>query len=186
MKTYILEWAPAASPMTEEEFLKAMRCLEWGDFSFGFREEVSARSGDNFYIVRIGTDKDGIVGKGFFLSDPYEDSGKEYACRISARPTFMVSWECPKGLITLEELKAVITDFPWGQGLRCQELLLKTAVTLSGMWESYISRFDEEDFDNGMVERTERPVAGIDEAVAIASEALFDRKEKDGKSGASG
>ena len=181
MKTFILEWNPAHSSMTEDDYLGAMMCLEWGDYRRGFKEKPAARSGDNFFLLRTGTEKDGLLANGFFLSDPYETNEKNEAFRMNLRPTFMVSWENPKGILSIDELRANIKDFPWGETGNCEELPEKESRRLSALWNDYLSRFTEEDFEDGItVERSGRPKAGIDEAIALASEAHFEQKDLDG------
>ncbi|MBQ9310135.1 MAG: hypothetical protein IJ222_04645 [Bacteroidales bacterium] len=181
MKTFILEWNPVFSPMTEDDYLRAMLCLEWGEFRRGFKEKPTARSGDNFFLLRTGTDTDGLIAKGFFLSDPYKTTKNEEPFRMDLRPTFMVSWENSKGILSIDELRATIEDFPWGESGNCEELQEKDARRLSALWNDYIGRFTEEDFDKGLtVERSGRPKAGIDEAIALASEAHLEQKDLDG------
>jgi len=183
MKTFILEWNPTLSHMTEEDYLASMLCIEWGDYRRGFKEKPAARSGDNFFLMRTGTDTDGLVAKGFFITDPYEASDKEDAFMMNLRPTFMVSWENPKGILSLDRLKESISDFPWGASGECREIPDGDAELLSSLWNEYITRFTEEDFDEGItVERLMRPVAEIDDAILLASEILYDMKSpEDGR-----
>ena len=183
MRTFILEWNPGHSPMTEDDYLGAMLCLEWGKYQRGFREKPGARSGDNFFLLRTGTDNDGILAKGFFLSDPYETDGKDDVFRMDLRPTFMVSWENPKGILSIDILREKIGDFPWGKCGNCSELPDNNARALSALWDEYLTRFTEEDFDEGIsVERSTRPEAGIEDAILIAAEALYDiESSEDGR-----
>ncbi|MBP3257710.1 MAG: hypothetical protein J6M23_06940 [Bacteroidales bacterium] len=183
MKTFILEWDPVHSSTTEDDFLGAMLCLEWGKYQRSFQEKPEARSGDNFFLLRTGTGNGGIVAKGFFLSDPYEGNKSVDAFRMDLRPTFMVSWEHPKGILSIAELRASIADFPWGESGNCAELPESSAKPLSVLWDEYVTRFTEEDFEEGItVERSGRPEAGIEDAILIAAEALYDIKShKDGR-----
>ena len=182
MRTFILEWNPNHSSVTEEDFLGAIPCLEWGTFWKGFREKPKARSGDNFFLLRTGTNTDGIVASGFFLSDPYITNSKGYSFRIDLRPTFMVSWENPKGLFSLDELKRYIGASPWDGTGNCTELPEHDSQLLYTLWEKYTSRFSEDDFEeDNTVARSSRPSAGIDDAILIAAEALYDIKSNDGR-----
>lgn len=168
MKTYILQWTPEDSPYKEEDFLDDICALEFGDFSWAFPDPTPARSGDNFYMVKGGDGPSGIVMKGFFTSDPYPDGGS-FLMRM--RPTFMVSPRHPLGLLS---------DFPWSGAPSGMELPWPCSLELARMWEEYESRFGESDLDGVMADRSRRPEAGIDEAVSLASDALFDRREPDG------
>ena len=181
MRTFILEWNPDTSSMSEMAFSTLFRCMEWGDFSFRLRQETTARSGDNFYLVTTGTTSDGIVGKGFFLSGPQAlDPSEDRVCRICARPTFLITRDYPKGILSTNELKAILPDFSFGRPDTCRELQEDATARLDTLWDDYATRFTEDDFANGMAERIRRPAAGIDEAVAIASEAHYDQMDLDG------
>lgn len=175
MKTFILEWDPARSSMSGEDYLGAMPCLEWGEFRSCFQDEPRAGSGDNFFLLRTGTDSDGLIARGFFLSDPYMTGNKECPYRMDLRPTFMASWEDPRGVLSIGDLKENIRDFPWGAAGRCAELSGKDSERLSALWKRYLERFTEEDFDEGTaVVRSTRPEAGIEDTILIAAEALYD------------
>ena len=182
MKTFILEWNPATSPMTEDDFLRGISCLEWGDFRLPLPEGSPVRSGDNFYILRAGTTSDGIVGKGFFLSAPDELPRKGFFIKV--RPTFMVSWEHPKGMLSIETLKHSLQSLTVGDMNSCLELSSEDTTILSSLWDEYLSRFCEEDFKGsgsaGLVGRTERPEAILDDAVLAASDALYDLIDEEG------
>lgn len=181
MRTFILEWDPDTSSMSETTFSSLFRCMEWGDISFRLRQDTTARSGDNFYLATTGTASDGIVGKGFFLSAPRAlDPSEDRVCRICVRPTFLVAMDNPRGLLTTELLKTVLPGFSFGEPDTCRELPDDAAARLDALWDDYTTRFTEDDLENGMAERIRRPVAGIDEAVAIAAEAHYDQMDLDG------
>ena len=181
MRTFILEWNPDTSSMSETTFSSLFRCMEWGDIFFRLRKETTARSGDNFYLATAGTISDGIVGKGFFLSDPRAlDSSDDRACRISARPTFLVAMDNPRGILTTERLKSALPGVPFGEPDTCRELPDDAAARLDALWDDYATRFTEGDFECGIAERIRRPVAGIDEAVSLAAEAHYDQMDLDG------
>ena len=151
MRTFILEWNPDTSSMSETTFSSLFRCMEWGDIFFRLRKETTARSGDNFYLATAGTISDGIVGKGFFLSDPRAlDSSDDRACRISARPTFLVAMDNPRGILTTERLKSALPGVPFGEPDTCRELPDDAAARLDALWDDYAPRFTEGDFECGI------------------------------------
>lgn len=176
----MIAWDPTASEFTDEWFTAAMRSLEWGDLYFDFPVRPEAESGDNFYLVRTGTQRNGIVAKGFFLSDPYLKSREApHTYRMGIRPTLMVQWCHEKGILELDGIRNAIPEFPDPKDSPCQEIPAEGVKKLSALWSYYLSRFDEEDYLDCLLERSERPVAGIDEAVSVASEGLFDKVDID-------
>lgn len=185
MKTFILEWNPAISSYLESDFRMDIGFLEFGDFNWSVWEHDKARSGDNFYLVRCGAPPTGIVMKGFFTSNPYR--GQDWSGRgrevyyMNLRPTFMVSPDHPKGILSTGLLEKAMPDFEWNGGHSGRELPGTYRKILDELWNDYESRFQVRDFDGVLADRSGRPEAGIDEAIALASEALFDRKDKDGK-----
>ena len=181
MKTFILGWNPSDAEMSDNGFLNVMKNMEWGDISYELLNKPPVNSGDNFYILRTGTNDDGIVAKGFFLSAPYNVFQGTHLCKVDLRPTFMVSHAHPKGIVTCERLLKAIPGLPPTEDGLCTELSPEEASSLNAIWSYYESTFDEDDFWDGLACRTGRPEAGIDEAVALASDAYFDFKDLDGE-----
>lgn len=181
MRTFVLGWNPSTSDMDEYGFLKAMQVIEWGDISLGLWRVPDARSGDNFFLVRRGTPDDGIVAKGFFLTDPYRCDRGEYPYRIAVRPTFMVSPANKRGIIGLNGPCGYFQEFPEVKDGLCEEIQGEGVTKLRAIWDYYESNFEEDDFWENTVSRSERPEAGINEAVAIASDAHYDYDDMDGK-----
>ena len=181
MRTFVLGWNPSTSDMDEYGFLKAMQVIEWGDISLGLWRVPEARSGDNFFLVRRGTRDDGIVAKGFFLTDPYKCDRGEYPYRIAVRPTFMVSPANKRGIIGLNGPCGYFPEFPEVEDGLCEEIQGEGVTKLRAIWDYYESNFEEDDFWDNTVSRSERPEAGINEAVAVASDAHYDYDDMDGK-----
>ena len=184
MKTFILEWNPAISNYKDEYFKADIGCLEFGDFYWSVWEHDKARSGDNFYLIRCGEAPTGIVMRGFFTSAPYR--GQDWSGRgrevyyMNLRPTFMVCPDHPKGILSTGLLEKAMPDFEWNGGHSGRELPGTYRKILDELWNDYESRFRVRDFDGVLADRSGRPEAGIDEAVALASEALFEKKDPSG------
>lgn len=184
MKTFILEWNPAISNYKDEYFKADIGCLEFGDFNWSVWEHDKARSGDNFYLIRCGKAPTGIVMRGFFTSDPYRaqdwsERGRD-VYYMNLRPTFMVSPDHPKGILSTGILEKAMPGFEWNGGHSGRELPGAYRPVLDGLWAEYRARFREEDLTGELADRSDRPEAGIDEAVALAAEALFDKKDASG------
>ena len=179
MRTFILPWSPDSAWFSDEGFFRAMRNLEWGDFDLTFTHKPEARSGDNFYLFRTGTDRNGIVAKGFFLTDPYSKRNGDLYYTMDIRPTFMVSWNHPLVVPQLETVKKAVPELPIFNGETCLEIPQEGALKLDAIWDYFTAQFNEEDFGDNLAEKSERPEAGINEAVALASEAHFEYEDKD-------
>ena len=184
MKTFILEWNPAISKYTDDDFRADIRCLEFGDFNWSVWDHAKARSGDNFYLVRCGEAPTGIVMKGFFTSAPYR--GRDWSGEgrevfyMDMRPTFMVHPGHPHGLLSTDILEKALPSFQWNGGHSGREFPEAFRARLDGLWAEYEARFKDSDFDGELADRSARPEAGIDDAVALAAEALFEKKDADG------
>lgn len=180
MRTFIVEWNPSSSRLSNRQFLEMGCNLDWGDYSFLFRNNIEARSGDNLYLVRTGTRNNGIVCYGFFLSNPYSPSAEGFACQIDFRPTFLVPWKTPKGIVSLPELNDALPLLQWKGYDACHCISRDETDILSDIWEKYVRGFSEEDYDDGEAARTLRPEGGIEDAIQIANDVLYDLKDREG------
>ncbi len=185
MKTFILEWNPAISSYKMEQFEDEITNLEYGDFNWSVFEHGKARSGDNFYLIKCGEGKTGIVMKGFFTSEPYkaEDwSGKgREVYYMDMRPNFAVLPHHPKGLISTEELEKRMPDFQWNGGHSGRELPKVYATILEDLWREYETGFSPADFEDELSYRNDHPKGNIEDAIRIAVDAHEDQKDLDGK-----
>ena len=180
MNTYILPWTRFNNLFLEDEFFRTMRNIDWGDIEFSFVKKTSATSGDNFYVVRTGTGMDGIVAKGFFISDPYRKRTGDPYYTIAIRPTFMMSWKHEKDLLHPYDIKNAVPEFPdIGDG-EFHEISDKGAMKLNAIWDYYTSQLDEEDFGDSLAVESGRPEADIEDAILLAAQELYDETSFDG------
>lgn len=181
MKTFILEWRPSISSYKMETFEEDFHYLEYGEFNWSVWDWQNARSGDNFYMVKCGEGKTGIVMKGFFTSDPYEAddwSGKNRQVHyMDYRPTFMIHPNHRKGMLTTDILEKEIPGFEWNGGHSGRELPQDLAAKLDSLWEKYVSQFCREDADGQTLEFNFIPEASVDDAIKQASYCLYDHKD---------
>lgn len=185
MKTFILEWRPAISSFKEEDFQDELKYMENSEFNWSVFDWKNARSGDNFYLIKCGEGKTGIVMKGFFTSEPYiadDWSGMQREVHyMEMRPTVMIHYDNSKGIITTRELEEAMPDFEWNGGHSGRELSEEYAKILDEMWDSYIEKFSKMDFDCKMACKLFRPEAGIDDAVGVAQDGLYDIVDEEGQ-----
>ena len=167
MKTFIIEWNPQESSFGLEDFSHAISSMEFGDLPWMFRRRCGIRSGDNFYLVKVGDGLEGIVMKGFFRTQPEAYSGDaDGGFRTFLRPTFMIDVRRNENIIRKEMLSASLPALPWGDGV----FLMNSheCDVLSGMWEEYLSGIPEEAFSEGALGKRERPDAILDDALILA------------------
>lgn len=180
MKTFIIEWNPQESSFGLEDFSHAISSMEFGDLPWMFRRRCGIRSGDNFYLVKVGDGLEGIVMKGFFRTQPEAYSGDaDGGFRTLLRPTFMVDVRRNANIISKEMLRASLPTLPWGDGVFLMNP--RECDILSGLWEEYLSGIPQEAFSEGALGRRERPEAIFDDAVLIAAETLYEKRDRDGE-----
>ena len=164
-----------------EDFEQDFHFLEYGEFNWSVWDWENARNGDNFYMVKCGEGRTGIVMKGFFTSDPYEAddwSGKNRQVHyMDYRPTFMIHPNHPKGMLTTQKLEKTIPKFEWNGGHSGRELPDELVGKLDALWEEYIGQFKAEEADGETLEFNFIPEATVDDAIKQASYALYDKKD---------
>lgn len=178
MRTFILPWDPSVSQYKMSDFEAGFQHLEYGDFTWKLAEDSAIRSGDNFFLVKSGGENKGIVMKGFFITDPVREDADTV---VKFRPSVMLHPDNEKSLVTLEHLEAVLdsceltTDAP--------EFLLdrNQSASVDELWRQCLSNFSDEDFDSDFLQKDNRPVGEVDDAVCIISEALYDMKDETGE-----
>lgn len=177
MKTFILEWFTSDSPYRLVDFQHDFPRIEYGDFEWKLDDRRDGiRSGDNFYMVKTGKGNCGVVMKGFFLNEPQE--GKD-GCYVSLRPLVMVHPDHPKGLLSTKDLAEAFPKYFSVYGTPAWDVT-SAAETLDELWEEYLRRFDPTDYDGILLAKNSRPEAGVEDAIALASEALYDVRDHDG------
>lgn len=182
MRTFILKWDPDHSPYGLVDFQRDFPKLEYGLFSWKLEEYEGLRSGDNFFLVKTGKGNCGVVMKGFFISDPFPvRNGGDSSTKVNLRPTYMFHPDSPKGILRLDELRTSIPDFPWEEGISGRRLSGHQTEILGLMWDRFLEEHDNGDYDGILADRNRRPDAGIDDAVALASEVLYDREDINGE-----
>jgi len=120
-RTYLMRWNPAISSFKQEDYRECMENMIHGMFRLNWTisEWEEARRGDQFYMMRVGDDKAGIVFCGQFISDPYP--GDDWAGSNKRRMYVdMVCWgavdEGTPPLIPLSKLQEIIPSVEWQKG----------------------------------------------------------------------
>ncbi len=183
MKTFILMWRPAISSYKMENLEHELQ--EYPDvwYNWSVWEHEKAHEEDRFFMVRVGEGKTGVVMSGYFSSEPYED--EDWSCK--GRQTFYMDMQPdyifhPENtdILTTEQLAAAIPDFIWTGGLSGRMLTDEQAKRLEDLWETFLSKQDENVYnENELKARRQGPLT-IEEAIRIANEAHFGENDLDG------
>ena len=120
-RTYLMRWNPSISSFKEKDYKECVANLVHGMFrmNWSIYEWQEARRGDQFYMLRTGDYKAGIVFGGQFISDPYPSEDwagstkrRMYVDMICMDPTD--PREKPR--ISLDRLKKDIPEYDWSKG----------------------------------------------------------------------
>lgn len=155
MRTVILMWNPEISSFKMESFMEGMQNFDsfWLNWSVWDHEEI--HEFDEFFMVRVGSGKTGIVMKGTVLSDPY--LSKDWSGRgrkvyyIDLNVCVMVNPELAT-LLTTDELAKHIPDFDWTSGHSGRVLTKDQSLKLINLWDSHQDTIIDE-FDNPIIAR---------------------------------
>ena len=156
MATFLLYWNPFFSSYKMDRFLEDFDFPEGKDvltddddwdrspdfFNWDVLEHEKAEEGDRFYFVKVGYDKPtGIVGSGYFISEPYEDedwSGQ-------GRKVFYmdIEWETvikptSDKLLKTEVLAEAIPEIVWTKGRSGVMVAPEIANKLDELWEKHL------------------------------------------------
>lgn len=156
MATFLLYWNPFFSSYKMDRFLEDFDFPEGKDvltddddwdrspdfFNWDVLEHDKAEEGDRFYFVKVGYDKPtGIVGSGYFISEPYEDedwSGQ-------GRKVFYmdIEWETvikptSDKLLKTEVLAEAIPEIVWTKGRSGVMVAPEIANKLDELWEKHL------------------------------------------------
>ncbi|MBO6253116.1 MAG: hypothetical protein ILA03_00040 [Bacteroidaceae bacterium] len=183
MKTFILMWRPSISSYKMEDLEHELR--EYPDvwYNWSVWEHEKAHEEDRFFMVRVGEGKTGVVMSGYFSSDPYEDedwSGKgRQTFYMDMQPDYIFHPE-NTDILTTEQLTAAIPDFNWTGGHSGRMLTDEQAEQLEDLWEDFLSKQAENVYDENELKARRQGPLTIEEAIRIANEAHFGKKDLDG------
>lgn len=139
-KTYLMRWNPSISSFTEEDYKECVATMRDGNFRINWSifEWEEARRGDEFYMLRVGDEKAGIVFRGLFISEPYvmddwagTSKRRLYMDMVCMKP--MANDAIPP--LSLSKLQESIPDFDWTKGHSGVLLSDDVAARLHEMWE---------------------------------------------------
>ena len=142
-KTYLLRWNPTISSYTLDDYRNYMKIYPEGFRSnWSVYEWEEAHEGDRFYMLRTGDDKAGIVYRGEFLSEPYEDDDwagqkgkKRQYIDIGCYGFISADEQSP---ITIEILEKEIPNVNWRKGHSGELLSDEDAEKLDELWKKYM------------------------------------------------
>lgn len=139
-KTYLMRWNPSISSFTEDDYKECVATMRDGNFRINWSifEWEEARRGDEFYMLRVGDEKAGIVFRGLFISEPYV---MDDWAGTSKRRLYM-DMACMNPVandaippLSLSKLQESIPDFDWTKGHSGVLLPDDVDARLHEMWE---------------------------------------------------
>ena len=138
-KTYLMRWNPSISSFTEKDFERCLENQVHGMFrmNWSIYDWQEARRGDQFYMMRTGDEKAGIVFNGQFISDPYpaDDWAGSTKRRMYVDMVCMSPMEPEKiPLVTLEKLQEAIPEYDWSEGHSGALLPKEIAMEMDELW----------------------------------------------------
>ena len=141
-KTYLLRWNPKISSYTLEDYRHDVKynpdgfCSNWSVY-----EWEEAHDGDRYYMLRTGDDKPGIVYRGIFTSEPYEDEDWNMTDKLR-HYVDMDCYDCipadEQSPITIKILEENIPNINWRAGHSGELLSDEDAEKLDEMWEEMV------------------------------------------------
>jgi hypothetical protein len=140
-KTYLMRWNPSISSFTEKDFERCLENQVHGMFrmNWSIYDWQEARRGDQFYMMRTGDEKAGIVFNGQFISDPYpaDDWAGSTKRRMYVDMVCMPPMEPEKiPLVTLEKLQEAIPEYDWSEGHSGALLPEEIAMEMDKLWSN--------------------------------------------------
>ena len=174
-------WNPSISSYKMEDLEIEMEDFPYAVYDWSVWEHENAHEDDRFFLVRVGEGKTGIVMSGYFTSDPWE--GEDWAGKnrkvfyMDMAPDYIFHPE-KTDILTTEQLAAAIPDFVWTGGHSGRMLSEEQAEKLENLWENFLSRIDESQYDKEKACRV-APVT-IEGAINIANDASWGKKDLDG------
>ena len=146
-RTFILMWNPEISSYSQTEFhcdLFRISGEEDIQLDWSIAEWKEARKGDNFYMIKVGKGKCGVVMSGTFKSKPYlgqdwKDGKREKILYVDLKIKHMIlPQRCP--LLTTKKLSEAIPDFDWNGGSSGRLLTSEQAEKLDNLWDEYLDK----------------------------------------------
>ena len=139
-KTYLLRWNPAISSFKLETYREATtECPNGFGFNWSIYEWEEAHENDRYYMLRTGDENAGIVWRGIFTSNPYED--EDWAGQGKQRHYMkMDCYDCvpadQKPPLNIELLEKEIPEIDWRKGHSGQLLTEEVADKLNELWNA--------------------------------------------------
>lgn len=112
------------------------------DFNWSVYEWEKAKAGDRFFFIKTGYEKPtGLVGSGYFISDPYE--GEDWSGQ--GRKTFYMDMKfdviinpTSSKVLATETLTDKIPEIVWNKGKAGTLILPETAAKIEKVWKEHI------------------------------------------------
>ena len=148
MSIVILKWNPSFSSYTMARFLHNLEdCALENNGKFGMNWSIwdvdRVKTGDKFFLLKVGYGQTGIAASGAITSDPYP--GEDWSLRDRATKYCDLDFETminPDAfpLLTSAEMSEAIPDFDWYGGHSGVVLTDKQGEVLDRLWREYMQK----------------------------------------------
>ena len=159
MATFLLYWNPYFSSYKTDRFLEDFEFPEGedvmladdehcflfpGDFNWSIYEHEKAHENDKFVFVKVGNAKPtGIVGVGYFRSDPYVD--EDWSGQGRKVYYMDLEWEAvikpmSDKILTAEVLAEAVPEVNWTGGHAGVEVSPEIAAKIEAVWNEHLSK----------------------------------------------
>lgn len=155
MRTVILMWNPEISSFKMKDYMKGMQHFDSFGLNWSVWDHEDIHEFDEFFMVRVGCGKTGIVMKGTILSDPYISKDWSWRGRkvyyVDLNVTVMLNPELAT-LLTTDELAKQIPTFDWTGGHSGGVLTEDQLLKLINLWDTHQDTIIDE-FNNPNIAR---------------------------------
>lgn len=144
--TYLLRWNPDISSITMEEWKYWMDHFRFIETNWSVHDWEESDYGDAFFMLKVGSGRQGIVMRGWFTSLPYlSDSWRNDGSRIFYRDLRIDNILDPENgpIIPIEDLKAAMPDVDWEHGHSGVFLTVEQQLMLNELWAKFEAEHPE-------------------------------------------
>lgn len=156
MATFLLYWNPYFSSYKMDRFLRDFKFPEgkdvltdaddWNrspdDFNWSIFEHEKAHEDDRFIFIKVGYEKPtGVVGVGYFISDPYQD--KDWSGQGRNIWYMDMEWESvikptSDKILKTHDLIEAIPEVTWSKGKAGVQVTPEIAQKIEALWAKHL------------------------------------------------
>lgn len=144
--TYLLRWNPDISSVTMDHWKNWMDHFRFMETNWSVHDWEEADYGDRFYMLKVGSGRQGIVMHGGFTSLPYLGySWRNDGSRVFYRDIEIWHILDPENgpIIPIEELQKAMPEVDWENGHSGVLLTVDQQLTLNELWDKFADEHED-------------------------------------------